>query len=145
MSTTNYLNHIDQIEIWENHNQEEENGPIKTILSESFYSHIRHHSIPVNIRTVETLRSSLMALDFYFYLCGRTQRLNEEDAFIRWSDLEKQIGSNYKSTKEFTRHAKASIEEIKKWYPQLNVKFKRGRLIIKRTSEPHINPKVINK
>lgn len=141
-----YLNHINRIEVWENFDDEEQSSnPVKAILSESFYKRIRERSFPVDHNTVEALRSSLLALDFYFFFCSRTKRLKGRDAYISWSELENQMGSNYKRRGEFARKAKIAIKKIQRFYPQLYVEYQRGRLILKRNSKPHIKEKLNNK
>lgn len=138
--TKNYINQISKIELWESNKEIGEGNKIKAVISESFYNWIQETAYPVDRKTVEAMRSSLLKLDLYLFLCSRTYRINPNkyDTYISWTSLEKQLGTNYKETKEFARHARKAITSITEWYPELKASFKRGRLIIGSTSQPHI-------
>jgi hypothetical protein len=138
--TTDYFNQISKIELWESGEGTKSDSQIKAVLSESYYNWIRKTAYPVDLKTVEAMRSSLLALDLYLFLCSRTFRINPKkyETYISWASLEKQLGTNYKKTKEFARRARKEVKKIKEWYPQLNVRFERGCLVLVATSKPHI-------
>ena len=138
--TNNYLNHIGKVELWESGMKSSTDGKIKAIISQSFYNWIQKTAYPVDHHTVEAMRSSLLALDLYLFLCSRTYRLNtlNKEVHISWASLEKQLGTNFKETKEFARRARKAITKITEWYPKLDVRFDKGRLVLISTSQPHI-------
>lgn len=145
-SSQEYLNPVKSIRVWESQEStiDDLDKKIVSVISESFYQRLQKTSFPVDPQTVEGLRSSLLALDLYFFLTSRSFRL-KKTAFINWSSLEKQLGVEYKETKEFTRKAKSAIDKIRTWYPELKIDYKIGRLVILADSDPHIKKRVINR
>jgi len=138
--TKDYINQISRIELWESGEGTESDSQVKAIISESYYNWVQETAYPVDRRTVEALRSSLLALDLYLFLCSRTFRINPKkyETYISWASLEKQLGTDYKETKQFSFRARKEIEKIKEWYPELNIRFERGCLVLVATSKPHI-------
>lgn len=101
-------------------------------LGENFYEALTYRPIPLHMPVLKALKTSPLELDLYAWLVYRVFGVNRKGTpvFIRWRDIEKQIGAGYRDTREFSRHAKRAIGKIQAIYPKLRVEFPRGRLAI---------------
>jgi hypothetical protein len=95
------------------------------ILGEDFYAAITGAAVPVDMRVLRAIRRSPLALDLYAWTTWRVFKLSKS-AFIPWVGLMQQMGTEYKSEKEFARKAKAALRKIHAFYPALKLDFAKG-------------------
>ena len=107
-------------------------------LNESFYEAITTSAAPVDMRALDALKQSPLALDLYTWLTYRMSYL-KQDTFIPWTLLQEQFGQEYTLTKDFAMKAKIALKHIKTVYPELKYDTPRGRLQLK-PSPTHIKP-----
>lgn len=98
-------------------------------LDADFFQEIIKRPVPVDMRALKALKQSPMALDLYTWLTYRMSYLEKKTA-ISWESLQKQLGADYGDPKDFTRHAKKFLREVKALYPSLQIEEARGRLIL---------------
>ncbi len=109
-------------------------------LSQEFFNEITERPVPIDMRALEALRRSPMALDIYSWLTYRMSYLTKTTA-ISWEQLQMQFGAGYEFSEKgrknfqqaFTKHLKSVVTV----YPEANVDSVRGRLILK-PSKPHV-------
>ena len=64
------------------------------LLGEKFFREIVEHPVPIDLRAVQALRRSPLAIDIYTWLTYRMSYLRE-DMRISWPGLQGQFGSSY--------------------------------------------------
>jgi Plasmid encoded RepA protein len=79
-------------------------------LSETFFEEIVAHPIPVDMRALNALKKSPLALDIYCWMTYRASYA-KRSSVIPWSMLAQQFGSDYKLVRQFKA---AFLEEIRK-------------------------------
>lgn len=86
-------------------------------------------NFPVSFEITKKLSDWPLAMDAYWALSFRASNLTEPLA-IKWPQVMKQYGADYKNVKEFARHFKKSIEKVREHWPELNVTYFPGGLRI---------------
>jgi hypothetical protein len=101
-------------------------------LGEAFYEAIIAHPIPLDMRTLQALKSSSMALDLYAWLAYRSHRVNQakKPAFISWQQMHQQFGASYNDLRNFRRNVKAALRKVLVVYHHLKVEEVRGGIKI---------------
>jgi hypothetical protein len=121
-------------ELWWSHHEPDQGSLWKSWieLGESFFEAIRSAPVPVDMRALQALKKSPLALDLYAWLNYRTFTLNNtgKPQFIPWRALIQQMGSDYSDLDNFCRKVKAATRKIEAVAPGLNLHFKRGGLMI---------------
>lgn len=109
-------------------------------LSERFFNEIISHPVPVDMRTLNQLKRSPMALDIYAWLTWRMSYLNKATT-IPWEGLQAQFGAGYPMTtrgrlafkEKFNKHLKSVLV----YYSAAKVEANKNGLLIK-PSQTHI-------
>ena len=101
-------------------------------LGETFFEAIITHPVPLDMRTLQALKSSSMALDLYAWLAYRSHRVNQtkQPTFIAWKLLHQQFGAGYENAKDFKRYGKIALRKVLAVYHHLKVKEVRGGIEI---------------
>ena len=95
------------------------------VLSEEFYEAIKRSPVPINMDVLREIRSSSLLLDFYIWLIYRSYKENDPNGiFLKWSLLEKQIGTEYQRPTHFSEKAREAIKRIK--FIDTNLKIETG-------------------
>lgn len=69
------------------------------VLSEKFYALLTNHPVPVDLRDIQVLKGSALALDIYCWLVYRLSYLKHPTT-IPWELLQMQFGGEYADTKQ---------------------------------------------
>ena len=94
-------------------------------LHPAFFAEIMAHPIPFDIRALNALKGSALALDIYPWLAYRIHRLNrhKDTTEIRWRQLANQFGSDYpddaQGLRNFKRHYLVQMKKVAILYPDL--------------------------
>jgi hypothetical protein len=100
-------------------------------LGEEFFAAIIAAPVPVDMRVLRAIKRSPLALDLYAWVTYRVFQVNKKGAaFVPWAGLQKQMGGEYKSVDEFARNAKKAFRRIRTVYPRLNLKYRKGGLVL---------------
>ena len=105
-------------------------------LSENFFKEISAYSVPVDIRALNALKRSPMALDTYCWLTYRMSCL-VKNTEIPWGVLALQFGSDYARTRDFKRYFIEQLGIVHGIYPGANFEVGEKGLILK-PGKPHI-------
>ncbi len=86
----------DQAELWWDTKNPHQLGLSKSYiyLSENFYNEVRDRPIPIDLRAINVLRGSSMAIDIYCWLTYRFSYLRKPTP-IPWAFLQMQFGAGY--------------------------------------------------
>lgn len=110
-------------------------------LDEAFFEEIMANPVPLDMRAIQALRQSSLGLDLYTWLTHRVSYL-EKPVRIPWAALERQVGSEYGTTKNFKQAAKEALRNIQALWPELKLEDATGGFILK-PSLPHVRPKTL--
>lgn len=105
-------------------------------LDADFFEEIIKSKVPLHLKAVAALKNNALGLDLYMWLTYRQSRLTKA-AFIKWSDLMQQVGSDYAKVNDFQKKAKNVLFEIQALWKDFTFETKRGGFIIY-PSGPHI-------
>ncbi len=102
------------------------------LLDQDFYDAIKAKPVPVDMRILQAIKNSSLALDLYAWITCKTYIAykNDKISFVPWRALQKQLGSNYSDVKNFQRKTKRALEKIQVLYSELEIEFVRGGLKI---------------
>lgn len=101
-------------------------------LGEEFFKAITEAPVPVDMRALQALKNSPLALDLYAWSTYKTYQVNKKrkPQRISWRQLQGQLGTEYTNPKDFKRYAKQALRKIVNVYPGLKVEDVDGGLII---------------
>lgn len=97
-------------------------------LSKQFFEAITAAPVPVDIRALNALKRSPLALDFYAwatYTAFQTQRKGQS-RFVSWELLHEQMGAEYSTIKNFSQKARSALRKVQAVYPSLGLEFEPG-------------------
>jgi hypothetical protein len=97
-------------------------------LSETFYSHLKDHAVPLNEAAISELKGQSLALDLYCYLAYRLPRVKGARQFISWDQLYKHLGSN-SGPKSFKQNVRKALNLVTAVYPNANVDMSNPGLV----------------
>lgn len=104
-------------------------------LGEKFYEAIIAAPVPLDVRALRELRSSPMALDLYAWATYKTYQVNRGNGracVVSWDQLERQLGADFRSPKDFRKQAKRALAKVRIVYPGLNIDEIQGRVRVRR-------------
>ena len=110
-------------------------------VNEAFYNHVMQCSVPLDIRIVNALKKSPLALDLYAWMTYRYFYLKKE-TLIPWRLLSHQFGSDYTRVRDFKEKLKAYLVAVHTAYPAARFDMDDRGLTLK-PSPPSIQPKLL--
>jgi hypothetical protein len=109
-------------------------------LSHDFFKEIVDRPVPIDMRALQALKRSPMALDIYCWLTYRLSYLRKKSE-IPWPALQAQFGAGYpetvRGTLDFKRNFLKHLRSVQIVYPQAKVAEGSYGLLLK-PSKPHI-------
>jgi hypothetical protein len=109
----------------------------KVVLNDRFFQELTEHPVPLDMRVVQALKQSPMALDIYMWLTYRMSYLKRK-TLIPWAALELQFGSEYKRTRAFKENFKHHLAAVRLFYPQARITEDRSKGLILYPSRPQV-------
>ena len=113
------------------------------VLSEDFYQEIIKHPVPLDMRAIAALRRTPLGLDLYTWLTYRVFWLKKPQK-ITWKALQLQIGSEYRTTKNFKQRTIGQLKIIHALWDDLKTRKCDGGFYLY-PSPPHISQRTIPK
>jgi hypothetical protein len=94
-------------------------------LSENFYKMLRHRPVPVDIRALQALRHSTLAIDLYTWGTYQTFSLQKakQPRIYSWKQLAHQFGANYCYPSEFKEKIPRVLRQVHAVYPEFMVEL----------------------
>ena len=108
-------------------------------LGEKFFEAVTSAPVPADMRALRALKQSPLALDLYTWTTYRVFQVNRRGALLlSWLSLQEQMGTEYGRLDNFVQKAKGAFRKIRAVYPGLNLKYRRGGLMLEpsRTAVP---------
>lgn len=110
-------------------------------LSDEFYQRIEKSAVPVDIRALNLLRKSPLALDIYIWLTYKMATI-KKIMTISYKQLLFQFGAGYPNSKKGLNHFQQAFKKQLSYvlvvYSKANIELLPGRVQL-RPGEPHIN------
>lgn len=114
------------------------------LISDAFFNEIKNSPVPIDIRAINVLKDSSLALDIYFWMSYRMSYL-KAPTLLTFNNLQMQFGSGYKDTcsgkYEFKRKFLIQLKKVMTIYPAANVIVKENGLLLY-PSKTHIQKKL---
>lgn len=105
-------------------------------LSETFFHEITNRPVPIDLRALQVLKQSPMAIDIYCWITYRMSYL-KKTTNIPWGVLQIQFGASYDRVRDFKKYFLNQFRKVITVYPELNTENNELGLILK-PSKPHI-------
>lgn len=105
-------------------------------LGKDFFDEIVDRPIPVDMRALNALKRSPLALDIYCWLTYRMSYLKKQ-THIPWGVLELQFGADYTRTRDFKNKFLNQLRAVITVYPEVKVENSTSHLTLY-PSKPHI-------
>jgi len=99
-------------------------------LSEQFFNEVVDRPIPIDMRAIQALRQSPLALDIYCWLTYRVSYL-KRPTIIPWAGLSMQFGSNYTRLRDFKAAYLIELHKVLTVYPQAKAEGLDDGLLVK--------------
>ncbi len=106
------------------------------VLSRQFFQEITLSAVPVDIRAIERLKGSPLAIDIYIWLTYRMSYLRRP-CLIPWKALENQFGATYARSRDLRRSFCAHLRRVVGVYPAVRVR-QTGTGLLLYPSPPHV-------
>ena len=113
------------------------------LLSQPFFDEITAHPVPIDLRALNALKKSPMALDVYMWLTYRMFYMLKATP-LRWASLQAQFGADYADTKAgrqgFRRGFTYALKKVQVVYPEAKVEPTESGILLL-PSKPHVRGK----
>lgn len=128
----------DSYELWWNPKNSEQGTVFSSFvkLGERFFEEVTQNPVPVDLRALQALKKSPMALDTYCWLTYRMSYLSKPTV-IPWAALQMQFGAEYGRVQDFKRRFLEQFKAVLLMYPDAKVQPS-GHGLELRPSKPHI-------
>jgi len=90
------------------------------VMSSEFFREITRSAVPVDLRAIQQLKRSPLAIDIYIWLTYRMSYLRRP-CLIPWKALKNQFGADYSRSRDFRRGFLAHLGEVLHVYPNARV------------------------
>jgi Plasmid encoded RepA protein len=102
-------------------------------LGERFYEALVAAPVPVDLRALNALKRSPLALDLYAWATYRTYTVAQagKPAIVTWASLAAQMGGDYGRLDNFVCSAKAALQKVQAVYPTLRIGDAEGGFVLK--------------
>lgn len=107
--------------------------PKLLILSDDFFKVITESAVPLEQDAITKLKGSALAIDIYVWLVHRLFRLKQV-THLPWKVVRNQFALGYSgehSKRSFKKKFLIALDKVKKVYPQANIEFVRGGILLK--------------
>ncbi len=135
----------DKVALWWSPKEPEQAALWKSsvLLSQPFFDEVTAHPVPIDLRALNALKRSPMALDVYMWLSYRMFYLKKATP-LRWECLQAQFGSDYADNKAgrqgFRRGFTHALKKVQVVYSDAKVEPTDSGILLL-PSKPHINRK----
>jgi hypothetical protein len=109
-------------------------------FSEEYFKTLCEHAVPLDIRAMQALKGSALAMDTYAMLAERLHRIQGRPVIVHWKSLREQFGQEYNSGKEPDKIFKANflpaLKKVLTVYPAARVKQVKGGIMMQASPPP---------
>lgn len=101
----------------------------RILLSPTFFENLKNRAVPVNLRAMNALSQSPLAMDLFVWLSYRSDIRRVEPLVVPWAALWYQFGSDSAMNK-FQENVRRALLRVQTVYPNLVVKSTRNGLAL---------------
>lgn len=108
-------------------------------FSNEYFSTLNSHAVPIDLRALNALASSALAMDIYTMLSDRLHRIGSKPVRLFWSNLREQFGQEYQgpdADKNFKKKFLPALKQVLEVYPSAIVKPIRGGVMMMSSPPP---------
>ena len=109
-------------------------------LGEQFFTEVTQHPVPVDMRAIQALKRSPLALDIYAWLSYRASYARRSST-IPWEALAGQFGADYARLRDFKAAFLAELRKVVTVYPAARLEEAKGGLLV-HPSPTHIRQRL---
>lgn len=117
---------IRQFEAWlQNTGGQRSLWPASVSFSEEYFKTLIEHSVPLDLRALQALKGSALALDVYVWLAERLHRIGSQSRVLNWASLRDQFAQEYQGKhahKDFRTAFLVALQAVLAVYPQAKVR-----------------------
>ena len=115
-------------------------------LGQKFFDAITAAPVPVDMRALQALKKSPLALDLYAWLVYEAFRAHksEKSRFETWEQLRAHLGGEYADLDNFRKKLKPALAKIRVVYPGLKLGRRQGGIEVLPESFPALAPRTID-
>ncbi|MBU1210968.1 MAG: hypothetical protein KJ587_06815 [Alphaproteobacteria bacterium] len=127
---TRNITPIDEMDLWLTHNPHQRSlWPSTVTFSPAMYDSLKRHALPLNAHVVRAFAASARKLDLYFWLGWRMYNI-DAPLTLSWAALYDQFGGANANARDFKRHFKDDLKEIKEVLEKLPARLTETGLTI---------------
>ena len=108
-------------------------------FSDDYYTTLRAHAVPLDLRALIALKGSALAMDIYTWLADRLHRIDGRPVVLHWTNLREQFGQEYQGKdpdKDFKKKFLPALQTVMAVYPEAKVKQVTGGLLLASSPPP---------
>lgn len=110
---TKNITPIEEMSLWLSNDPNQQSFWSSTVtFSPAMYDSLKRHALPLNAQVVRAFAASARKLDLYFWLGWRLYNLSQP-LTLPWHSLYEQFGGTNRSVRDFKRHFKGDLKEVK--------------------------------
>lgn len=131
---------IQRFEAWIG-NQDDQGAlwPGVITFSQEYYDTLTDHAVPLDLRALNALTGSALAMDIYAMLADRLHRISGRPLVLYWRNLREQFGQEYsgpEADKNFKKKFLPALQKVLAVYPEAKVKQVAGGLLMMPSPPP---------
>ena len=137
---------ISKFEAWlpaidQSASEDKSSWPGTVTFSHEYYTTLTKHAVPLDMRALQALSTSALAMDVYVMLADRLHRIQGRPFVLYWSNLKEQFGHEYKgpsALKNFKKAFKPALNRALAVYPAAKekVKYVTGGILLSHCNPP---------
>lgn len=108
-------------------------------FSQDYFSTLIEHAVPLDIRALNALTGSALAMDIYAMLADRLHRIKGRPVVLYWQNLRDQFGQEYTgedADKNFKKKFLPALKKVLAVYPEAKVKQVTGGILMMSSPPP---------
>lgn len=130
---------INKLEAWLPAREGEAIKPNIITLSHEYYETLKSHAIPLDMRALNALAPSALAMDIYMMLAERLHRISGRPVVLYWKNLREQFGQEYTgkdAIRSFKKSFRSALRDALAVYPWAKVNEVKGGILMFESKPP---------
>lgn len=108
-------------------------------FSQEYFTTLSEHAVPLDLRAINELTTSALAMDIYAMLADRLHRISGRPVALHWHNLREQFGQEYtgeEADKNFKKKFLPALQRVLAVYPDAKVKKVTGGILMMSSPPP---------
>ncbi|WP_330147810.1 replication protein RepA [Shewanella oncorhynchi] len=108
-------------------------------FSHEYFTTLSEHAVPLDLRAINELTTSALAMDIYAMLADRLHRISGRPVVLHWRNLREQFGQEYtgkEADKNFKKKFLPALQRVLAVYPDAKVKKVTGGILMMSSPPP---------